>query len=475
MGKDTGFLEFGRSQPPIRPPEERVHDFDEHFERFGEQAPIQASRCMDCGVPFCNSGCPLGNRIPEFNDAVYRGAYEEAYQVLRTTNNFPEFTGRICPAPCEASCVLGIHGDAVTIEHIEKEIADVAWERGWVTPKLPVSRTGKSVAVVGSGPAGLAAADELNQLGHRVKVFERDSRPGGLLTYGIPDYKLNKEVVSKRIQVLQEEGVVFQCNTNIGHDLQLEELQESFDAVLLALGSKTPRDISAPGRGVDGVHFAMDFLTQNNQKVSHEPLSAPQISAKDKTVLVIGGGDTGSDCIGTAIRQGARSVIQATIGEQPPLNRAADNPWPMWPNTLKTSSSHEEGCERLWGLSIAEVHADPHGRVTRVTMDHVAEGQVDGAWTYTPTGKQTTVDCDLVLLAIGFAHPEHEGLVHRSGLSLDPRGNLQTSGFQTSTPGVFAAGDSRRGQSLVVWAIAEGRRVATAIHKWLEEESPMKR
>jgi len=470
MGKDTGFLEFGRSLPPVRPPQERVQDFKEHYERFGDQASSQAARCMDCGVPFCNSGCPLGNRIPEFNDAVYRGAYEEAFHVLRRTNNFPEFTGRICPAPCEASCVLGINSESVTIEHIEKEIADVAWERGWVTPRLPVHRSGLSVAVVGSGPAGLAAADELNQLGHRVKVFERDSRPGGLLTYGIPDYKLNKELVAKRIKLLEEEGVVFQCDTHVGQDIQLEELQESFDAVLLALGSKTPRDIPAPGRTLDGVHFAMDFLSQNNQLVSGEPLSGAPIDAKGKTVLVIGGGDTGSDCIGTAIRQGATSVIQSTIGEQPPLHRATDNPWPQWPNTLRTSSSHEEGCERLWGMSIAKIHADADGRLSHVTMDHVKEENTDGAWTFVPTGKQSTIACDLVLLAIGFAHPEHEGLLHRSEVTLDPRGNIKTQGFQTNRPGVFAAGDARRGQSLVVWAIAEGRRVASAIDQWLQQQ-----
>lgn len=471
MGKHTGFLEVKRRLPNVRKPEERVQDFKEHYAPFGEEAKSQASRCMDCGVPFCNSGCPLGNRIPEFNDAVYRGDFSEAYKVLRTTNNFPEFTGRICPAPCEASCVLGLNNEPVTIEHIEKEIAEVAWDRGWVTPHLPTQRSGKSVAIVGSGPAGMAAADQLNQLGHRVKVFERDTTPGGLLTYGIPDYKLEKDVIARRVKVMEDEGIVFQCNTEIGKDLTLEELQESFDAVLLAIGSKVPRDIPAQGRGTGGVHFAMDFLTQNNKAVAGEHVSAPPISAEGKTVLVIGGGDTGSDCIGTSLRQGAKRVIQATIEAKPPVERADTNPWPQWPQTLKTSSSHEEGCERHWGLNAVEVVADADGQVEAVVFDKVESKSVDGRWAFVPTGEQVTMRCDLVLLAIGFVHPEHAGVLENAEVNLDDRGNIATTGFQTNQDGLFAAGDARRGQSLVVWAIAEGRRAAKAIDGWLLKES----
>ena len=469
MGKHTGFLEVKRRLPNVRTPEERLQDFKEHYAPFGEEAKIQASRCMDCGVPFCNSGCPLGNRIPEFNDAVYRGDFSEAYKVLRTTNNFPEFTGRICPAPCEASCVLGINNEPVTIEHIEKEIAEVAWDRGWVTPQLPTQRSGKSVAIVGSGPAGMAAADQLNQLGHRVKVFERDTTPGGLLTYGIPDYKLEKGVIARRVKVMEDEGIVFQCNTEIGKDLTLPELQESFDAVLLAIGSKVPRDIPTTGRNTSGVHFAMDFLTQNNKAVAGETIDATPLSAKGKTVLVIGGGDTGSDCIGTSLRQGATRVIQATIESKPPEKRTDSNPWPQWPQTLKTSSSHEEGCERLWGLNAVNILSNADGQVESVVFDQVESKSVNGRWTIERTGEQTTIACDMVLLAIGFVHPEHQGLLENEAVNLDDRGNVATSGFMTNHHGLFAAGDARRGQSLVVWAIAEGRRAAKAIDGWLAQ------
>ncbi|MEL0174946.1 MAG: glutamate synthase subunit beta [Cryomorphaceae bacterium] len=469
MGKDTGFLEVNRQGPAMRQPEERVKDYKEHYLPLGERANEQASRCMDCGVPFCNSGCPLGNRIPEFNDAVYRGDYKEAYSVLRTTNNFPEFTGRICPAPCEAACVLGINNNPVTIEFIEKEISEKAWEEGWVVPKLPVVRTGKSVAVVGAGPAGLAAADQLNQKGHRVKVFERDARVGGLLTYGIPDYKLEKHVVARRAAIMEEEGVVFQCNTEIGTDITLEELRESFDAVLITIGSKQPRDIRAKGREAKGVHFAMDFLHLNNQKVAGDAPVGQDITAKDKTVLVIGGGDTGSDCIGTSIRQGAKEVIQVTIEEQPPLERAESNPWPEWPKIMRTSSSHEEGCERIWGLNATSFNADQQGNLVSVSFDEVRGEELAGRWQFVPTGTKRTIECDMAVLAIGFVHPEHEGLVSGAGLSTDPRGNIAAEGFKTSMEGVFTAGDARRGQSLVVWAIAEGRQAADAIDVSLAE------
>lgn len=463
MGKDTGFLEVDRQGPAMRQPEERVKDYKEHYSSLGERAVEQASRCMNCGVPFCNSGCPLGNRIPEFNDAVYREDYREAYNVLRATNNFPEFTGRICPAPCEASCVLGINNKPVTIEFIEKEISEKAWENEWVVPKLPVIRTGKSVAIVGAGPAGLAAADELNQKGHRVKVFERDARVGGLLTYGIPDYKLEKHVVARRAAIMEEEGVVFQCNTEIGTDITLEELRESFDAVLITIGSKKPRDICAKGREAKGVYYAMDLLHLNNQKVAGDAPLDNDITAKDKTVLVIGGGDTGSDCIGTSIRQGAKQVIQVTIEEQPPYERAANNPWPEWPKIMRTSSSHEEGCKRLWGLNATSFNADKKGNLISVTFDEVRGEELAGRWQFVPTGKQRTIKCNMAVLAIGFLHPEHEGLINGARLTTGPRGNIADEEFKTSIEGVFTAGDARRGQSLVVWAIAEGRQVAEAI------------
>ena len=471
MGKHTGFLEFDRSTPEMRDPKERVKDYNEHYASFKSKVGEQAARCMDCGVPFCNSGCPLGNRIPEFNDAVYRGQFKEAYEVLRTTNNFPEFTGRICPAPCEASCVLGINKDPITIEFIEKEISERAWEEGWVVPKLPVERSGKSVAVVGAGPAGLAAADQLNQLGYRVKVFERDARPGGLLTFGIPDYKLNKDVVARRVAIMEAEGVVFKCGVSIGDDMSFDELKESFDAVVLAIGSKAPRDIPVTGRNTgQGVHFAMDFLAQNNSRLAGENrVDLPLIDAKDKKVLVIGGGDTGSDCIGTSIRQGAQSVVQVTIEEQPPVERTSDNPWPEWPRILRTSSSHEEGCERHWGLNCTEFVYDDQGLLKGAQFDIVKQEHKGGRWTFTPTGETKYFECDLAVLAIGFTHPEHQGLIESLHLDLDARGNIASNAFQTSEEGVFVAGDARRGQSLVVWAIAEGRKASEAVHRYLTQ------
>jgi glutamate synthase (NADPH/NADH) small chain len=468
MGKDTGFMELGRKTPEMRPAIERVKDFKEHYKSFREDVQGQASRCMDCGVPFCNNGCPLGNRIPEFNDAVYKGNFKEAYEVLRTTNNFPEFTGRICPAPCEAACVLGINKDPITIEHIEKEISERAWEEGWVIPKLPVHRSGKSVAVIGSGPAGLAVADQLNQRGHRVKVFERDQRPGGLLTYGIPDYKLDKSVVARRIEVMAQEGVVFQCGVNVGVDLSMDELQESFDAVVLSIGSKDPRNINVEGRGFNNIHFAMDFLAQNNAKVSNEAYSGQEINAKGKRVLVIGGGDTGSDCIGTSIRQGAASVIQVTIEEQPPQKRGENNPWPEWPNILRTSSSHEEGCERIWGVNCTHFESDENGNVKSAHFDRVKIDTSSGRWNIVPTGEKLDIDCDMAVLAIGFNHPVHQGLVANAGLELDSRGNISSKKFMTNIKGVFTAGDARRGQSLVVHAIAEGRKCAEQIDAYLQ-------
>lgn len=469
MGKPTGFLEHNRELPSSRRPEERVSDFKEHYSSFSDKVGSQSSRCMDCGVPFCTTGCPLGNRIPEFNDAVYRGNFKEAYAVLRTTNNFPEFTGRICPAPCEASCVLGINHDPVTIEFIEKEISEQAWELGWVVPKIPVDRTGRSVAVVGSGPAGLAAADQLNQMGHRVKVFERDVRPGGLLTFGIPDYKLDKEVVSRRIAVMEQEGVVFECGREIGVDLSLEELQEGFDAIVLAIGSKEPRDLNALGRNSPDVYFAMDFLAQNNHKVAGETFEGAEISAEGRSVLVIGGGDTGSDCIGTAIRQGAKKVVQVTIEDRPPEERSSDNPWPEWPKVLRTSSSHEEGCERHWGVNLQEFVLDETGSLKRAVFEEVEGRMMDGRWSFEPTGKMRSFDCDMAVLAIGFTHPEHQGLLDSSGIALDGRGNIQAQDYQTNVPGIFAAGDARKGQSLVVWAIAEGRKCASAVDEYLTE------
>lgn len=469
MGKPTGFMEFDRELPKTKQPEERVKNYREFYQPFPEEkTQNQAARCMDCGVPFCHNGCPLGNNIPAFNDAVYAGDWELAYETLAETNNFPEFTGRICPAPCESSCVLGINQPPVSIEHIEKSIIEKAFELGLVQVPTPVNRSGKKVAVVGSGPAGLAAAAQLNEAGHTVTVFERDANPGGLLRYGIPDFKLEKWVIERRIDLMKGAGIVFQCNTAIGTDISMAELKSSFDAVVLCGGSTVPRNLPIEGRELKGVHFAMDFLSQQNKRVSNEwKTPAKDISAKGKHVVVIGGGDTGADCVGTSNRQGAASVTQIELMGQPPKERDSDNPWPNWPVILRTSSSHEEGCERKWSLLTKAFLGDEKGNIRAIQL-------VDIEWnTETRSfkeieGTEREIPCDLALLAIGFAHPEHK-ITDSLSIELDSRKNVQTQeeGYHTSVEGIFAAGDMRRGQSLVVWAISEGREAAREVDEWL--------
>lgn len=431
---------------------------------------------MDCGVPFCHSGCPLGNVIPEFNDAVYRESWKEAYEILTSTNNFPEFTGRICPAPCESACVLGINQPPVVIEEIEKHIIEIAFERGLVKPYIPNIRTGKKVAVVGSGPAGLAAATQLNAAGHSVTVFERDDAPGGLLRYGIPDFKLEKWVIDRRVGVMEEEGVVFKCDTEVGVDIGMSDLLRGYNAIVLAGGSTIPRDLPIPGRDLKGIHFAMDFLKQQNKRVSGRfNKNEEPIMATGKHVVVIGGGDTGSDCVGTSNRHGARSVAQFELLPKPPASRTMEMPWPTYPMVLKTSSSHEEGCERQWAVATKEFISDENGNLKALkTVDLEWKIGANGRAQFVEIeGSSREIPCELVLLAMGFVHPQHEGLVNELGVELDDRGNVRANekNYQTSIPKVFTAGDMRRGQSLVVWAISEGRECARQVDEFLSGQS----
>ncbi len=467
MGKATGFLEYDQELPAKKDPRERVKDFKELYLPFeNEKTREQASRCMDCGVPFCHSGCPLGNKIPDFNDAVYKEDWNQAYRILKTTNNFPEFTGRICPAPCEGSCVLGINQLPVAIEHIEKSIAEKAFDLGLEKPRIPEQQTENTIAIIGSGPAGLAAADSLNQAGHLVTVFERDPEIGGLLRFGIPDFKLEKWVVERRVDLLLKEGIAFKKNVNVGIDITIKELLSSFDAVLLCIGSTVPRDLPIPGRQLSGIHFAMDFLTQQNRKVSDLPQVSDPIQATGKNVVVIGGGDTGSDCVGTSNRQQAKSVTQIEILEKPPVHRGEMNPWPEWPMILRTSTSHEEGVARNWSL-MTKAFVGSKGKLEGIKVVDVSfkDGKMSEK-----AGSERIIPCDLVLIAAGFLHPEKEGLMEKLKVDLDDRGNIKTNNFATSVKKVFAAGDARRGQSLVVWAIAEGRRAASEINAYLIEQ-----
>jgi glutamate synthase (NADPH) small chain len=473
MGKPTGFLEFTREMPEKRPVQERLHDFNEFIERYSEpKLQQQASRCMNCGVPFCHSGCPLGNVIPEFNDAVYRKSWQEAYEILSSTNNFPEFTGRICPAPCESACVLGINQPPVTIEEIERHIIEIAFEKGYVKPKQPNVRTGKRIAVVGSGPAGLAAAAQLNYAGHSVTVFEKDDAVGGLLRYGIPDFKLEKWVVERRVKLMEEEGVVFKCNSHVGVNVNVNDLLREFHSVIMTGGAGKPRDLGIPGRELKGVHFAMDFLTQQNRRVSNLKEIAEPIMATGKNVIVIGGGDTGSDCVGTSNRQGAASITQFELLPKPPESRTAFMPWPTYPMVLKTSTSHEEGCQRYWALATKEFIGDANGNLKALKVVELewklSPDQRPSQFTEIP-GTERQLPCELVLLAMGFVHPIHEGMVQQLGVDLDERGNVKAteSKYQTSIPKVFTAGDMRRGQSLVVWAISEGRECARKVDEFL--------
>lgn len=485
MGKPTGFLEFEREAPPKIPVVERVKTFHEFVERYSDvELNHQAARCMDCGVPFCHSGCPLGNIIPEFNDAVYRKSWKEAYEILSETNNFPEFTGRICPAPCESSCVLGINQPPVSIEEIEKHIIEIAFDKGYVQPKKINIRSGKKVAVIGSGPAGLTAAAQLNYAGHLVIVFERDDAPGGLLRYGIPDFKLEKSVVDRRIKLMEEEGVIFRCNANVGVNVPVKDILENFDAVVLAGGSTVPRNLPVRGRNLKGVHFAMEFLKQQNKlNADKNPFLNSEIesniyeeiiSAKDKNVIVIGGGDTGSDCIGTSKRQGAKSILQIELLPQPPKSRTHQMPWPTYPMLLKTTSSHEEGANREWAIATKEFVHDDEGNLRALSV-------VTLAWKYDESGRTTSfeeipgsekeIPCELVLLAMGFVHPQFEGLLNDLNISLDERKNVKADNknYQTNHKKIFAAGDMRRGQSLVVWAINEGRQCANAVNNFLAD------
>jgi glutamate synthase (NADPH/NADH) small chain len=473
MGKPTGFLEFTRELPTKRSVRERLGDYNEFVDRLPEQKlNQQAARCMNCGVPFCHSGCPLGNIIPEFNDAVYRKNWEEAYEILISTNNFPEFTGRICPAPCESACVLGINQPPVTIEEIEKHIIEIAFDKGFVKSRKPNLRTGKKVAVVGSGPAGLAAAAQLNYAGHSVTVFERDDAPGGLLRYGIPDFKLEKWVVERRVKLMEEEGVVFKCNANVGVNISINDLLREYHAIVLAGGSTIPRNLPIPGRELKGVHFAMEFLKQQNKRVSKLPVEGDDILAGKKHVVVIGGGDTGSDCVGTSNRHGAVSVTQFELLPKPPESRTDFMPWPTYPMTLKTSSSHEEGANRQWAIATKAFIGDEKGQLKSLQI-------VDLEWKFSEDGRpakfvevagsEREIPCQLALLAMGFVHPQHEGLVEELGVELDERGNVKASekAFQTNIPKIFTAGDMRRGQSLVVWAISEGRECARKVDEYI--------
>ena len=477
MGKPTGFLEFTRELPAKRPPRERVNDYDEFIQRYSdEKLNQQSARCMDCGIPFCHHGCPLGNIIPEFNDAVYRKSWKEAYDILITTNNFPEFTGRICPAPCEASCVLGINAPAITIEEIEKHIIEIAFDKGYVQPKIPHIRTGKKIAVIGSGPAGLAAAAQLNSAGHNVIVFERDDEPGGLLRYGIPDFKLEKWIIDRRIQLMEEEGIVFQCNSNVGVDVNINDLLREYHAIVLAGGSTIPRDLKIPGREFKGIHFAMDFLTQQNRRVSNKQVKEEDVFATQKNVVVIGGGDTGSDCVGTSNRQKAASVTQFELLPKPPENRTSFMPWPTYPMILKTSSSHDEGVQRHWAIATKEFIGDENGNLRALKI-------VDLEWKFSDEnrpaqfievpGSETEIPCEFALLAMGFVHPQHEGLLNYIEIDLDEKGNVKASEelYRTNISKIFTAGDMRRGQSLVVWAISEGRECARRIDEYLSGSS----
>lgn len=467
MGQYDGFLKYDRELPDSRPPKDRIGDFKEIFEPFPEEkTKTQAARCMDCGVPFCHSGCPLGNIIPEFNEAVHDENWKDAVSILYSTNNFPEFTGRICPAPCEASCVLGINKPPVAIEHIEKSIAEKAHELGYIKANPPKQRTGKKVAVIGSGPAGLAAADQLNKAGHWVTVYERDSGIGGLLRYGIPDFKLEKWVVDRRTQIMDEEGVRFKINAEVGKTINPDMLKEDFDSIVVCTGSTVPRNLPIPGRELKGIHYAMDFLSLQNKEIAGIKFD-DKITAEGKNVVVIGGGDTGSDCIGTSHRQGAASVLQLELMPKPQSKRGENDPWPMWPMTLRTSSSHEEGGERRWSILTKEFIGNDQGELTHIKLVDIEWVSQGGRQQMKEIeGTERLVPCELALLAIGFIQPESSLLEHL-GVSQTQSGIIEASNYQTNVESIFAAGDARRGQSLVVWAISEGREAAREVDEYL--------
>ncbi|MEJ2645335.1 MAG: glutamate synthase subunit beta [Gammaproteobacteria bacterium] len=480
MGKPTGFMEIARVDRSYTAPADRIRHFQEFVIALSDpEVSEQGARCMDCGIPYCHTGCPVNNLIPDWNDLVYRGEWRDALDVLHSTNNFPEFTGRICPAPCEAACTLNIDDNPVTIKTIECAIVDKGWEQNWITPQIPAHRTGKRVAVVGSGPAGLACAQQLARAGHEVEVYEKNDRIGGLMRYGIPDFKMEKHLIDRRIAQMRAEGVQFHPNSHIGADIPAARLLDEFDAVALTGGSEHPRDLPVPGRELDGVYFAMQFLTQQNRRVAGETVPEEQaISAKDKHVVVIGGGDTGSDCIGTSIRQGALSVTQLEIMPRPPEKENKGMTWPYWPLKLRTSSSQEEGCDRDWAVATTRLTGEG-GRVTTlhgVRLEWVDDGK-GGKKMQEMAGTEFELKADLVLLAMGFVHPVREGMIEELGVDLDPRGNVlaDTDRYQSSVAKVFSAGDMRRGQSLVVWAIREGRQCARAVDEFLMGRSDLPR
>ena len=471
MGKVTGFKEYTREMPVRRPVEERVNDFFEVYHPFPEEkVRTQAARCMDCGIPFCHTGCPVNNIIPDWNDLVYKDRWKDAIRVLHATNNFPEFTGRICPAPCEAACVLGINEPPVTIKQIEKTIVEHAFNEGWIQPEPPEVRTGKRVAVVGSGPSGLAAAQQLNRAGHAVTVFEKSDRIGGLLRYGIPDFKLEKHIVDRRLEQMIAEGVRFETRAHVGHNVPAEDVREDFDAVLLCGGAQQPRDLPVPGRELKGIHFAMEFLPQQN-KLNAGDAVEDQIRATGKHAIIIGGGDTGADCLGTCHRQKPKSVEQFEIMPEPPAERSPSTPWPLWPLQLRSESSHEEGGVRNWAVATTKFTGDENGNVKLLHGVRVGPPPK-----FEPIpGTDFTMPAELVLLAMGFLGPICEGMVEELGVKLDARSNIATdSNYMSSVPGIFSAGDMRRGQSLVVWAISEGRRTARAVDLFLMGSTRLK-
>ena len=470
MGNPKAFINIPRKDAGYRPINERIYDFGEVEQTLNrEDRKLQASRCMDCGIPFCHWGCPLGNKMPEWQDLIYKGQWKEAVDNLHETNNFPDFTGRICPAPCEKSCVLALHDAPVTIRENEAAVTEVAFIEGMIKARPPKTRTGKKVAVIGSGPAGLAAAQQLNRKGHHVTIFEKDNGFGGLLRYGIPNFKLNKNIIDRRLAQLEEEGIEFKPNTEVGKDISGKEIMKNFDAVCLSIGAGHPRDIQPEGRDLKGIYFAMDFLSQQNQLIMGETVADEDIiSAKDKHILVIGGGDTGSDCVGTSIRQGAVKVTQIEILPQPPVGKNPETPWPFYPTILKTSSSHQEGCVRKWALNTKQF-VGVKGQLTEVVVEEVEWSKDEsGRMNMKPTGKTDTIKADLVFLALGFIHPVHEGLLTELGVTFDGRGNVAIDKENKSNVAkVYAAGDAAMGASLVVRAIASGRKVAEDIHKSL--------